>query len=128
MPKTQVALGVLCSLDRSVMWSTAMRSIVLLASLAAGFRTQSLRAAPRRPSTSLSAQRVAVCGPSGGTVADGIAARLAAGGAEVVRVVDGEGRSGRVDAAVCCGDGSDDVALSKLLDACDPTPATVVVV
>jgi hypothetical protein len=112
-----------------MMWLTAMRSIVLLASLAAGFRTQSPRAAPRRPSTSLSAsKRVAVCGPSGGTVADGIAARLAAGGAEVVRVVDGEGRSGRVDAAVCCGDGSDDVALSKLLDACEPTPATVVVV
>ncbi|KAH8098423.1 kinase kinase kinase [Aureococcus anophagefferens] len=91
--------------------------LALTLALAAGFRTQSLRAAPRRSSALSASKRVAVCGPSGGTVADGIAARLAAGGAEVVRVVDGEGRSGRVDAAVCCGDGSDDVALSKLLDA-----------
>ncbi|KAH8074056.1 kinase kinase kinase [Aureococcus anophagefferens] len=79
--------------------------LALTLALAAGFRTQSLRAAPRRSSALSASKRVAVCGPSGGTVADGIAARLAAGGAEVVRVVDGEGRSGRVDAAVCCGDG-----------------------
>ncbi|KAH8062170.1 kinase kinase kinase [Aureococcus anophagefferens] len=108
-------------------WSSC-KMLALTLALAAGFRTQSPRAAPRRSSALSASKRVAVCGPSGGTVADGIAARLAAGGAEVVRVVDGEGRSGRVDAAVCCGDGSDDVALSKLLDACEPTPATVVVV
>ncbi|KAH8064706.1 hypothetical protein JL722_1586 [Aureococcus anophagefferens] len=95
-------------------WSSC-KMLALTLALAAGFRTQSPRAAPRRSSALSASKRVAVCGPSGGTVADGIAARLAAGGAEVVRVVDGEGRSGRVDAAVCCGDGSDDVALSKLL-------------
>ena len=112
------------------MMARSLLAAALLAVGCAAFQVGPVFAPPAsRRGVAVGASRVAVCGPSGGTVADAVAFRLAASeDYEVVRVSEAGGGVGRVDAAVCCGDGAEDAVLSKLLDACGAPPRTVVVV
>ena len=111
------------------MMARSLLAAALLAVGCAAFQVGPVFAPPAsRRGVAVGASRVAVCGPSGGTVADAVAFRLAASDYDVVRVSEEGGGVGRVDAAVCCGDGAEDAVLSKLLDACGAPPRTVVVV